>query len=152
MTDWTREHDAVIALECESVGEIFKGNQNWPHDGFGSMKRNPMDIYYVAGDENGHAPVSVPRYSTDLAACFRAAEALRAKDESLCIGINSSDISSGWFGWINFDNQNIDQDGNPIPFTRNGVLYDTWPNINEYGATPSAALAWALYNAVKGTK
>ena len=142
MTTWTREHDAVIARECEGVGEIFKGNQNWVHDGFGSMKHNPMDMYYVAGDEHGHAPVGVPHYSTDLSAIARAGEAWRTKDEDIdrTIQVNSPVERMG------------------LPFRvecsenyRVGENYE-WRTFKGGAEDETLARAWALYNAVKGTK
>lgn len=136
MSEWTREHDAVIARECEDVGEIFKGNQDWPLGGWCGMKHNPMDLYYVDGDEHGHAPVGVDRYSTDLVACFRAAEAWKAIDVDRR-GYSTMSASSS--------------QPTAICWTSPRCLVGE-DLYQGQGKEPSQALAWALYNAVKGTK
>jgi len=115
MSEWTRQHDAVLAWECEGMRT----------EGLWSTL------------PSGRGQVRTPQYSTDLAVCFRAAEEWR-KRLNVFLQIT---ISTGRSGNTKAD-VNVVGDG--------GMSVD---GETERGPmTPSQALAWALYNAVKGTK
>lgn len=135
---WSREHDALIARVAEGleVEEVFRGVPYVP---------NPARL--------GHS-IPLPAYNTDIAACMRAAEAWRVKENgSAVFGVTSPHDGESWKGWINFDiSRESDEDGRPVPFTYKGIHYDTWPNVAHYASTPAEALAWALHTACEATQ
>jgi len=122
MTTWTREHDAVIARECE--GLAFDAT-DYTYESKPSAETG--DVVWLP----------IPHYSTDLAACFRAAEAWR-KRLNVFLQIT---ISTGQSGNTK---ASVNVVGN------RGLSIDG--ETEREPMSPSQALAWALYNAVKGTK
>jgi len=125
MTTWTRENDAVIARECEKIP------LQW------SCKMNDYIYEGKICTKTGHMVwFSIPHYSTDLAACFRAAEAWKNVDiDRRCYSVTSAgNAQPTAMCWIS-----------PHSLRGEHIYHGHDEEI-------SAALAWALYNAVKGTK
>ena len=122
MTTWTREHDDLIARVAE--GGIAQQEKGIPAR---------LWKYKFPDGRREH----LPTYSTNLAACFRAAEAY-AKQHNAHM---NATISIGRSG-------NVKAEVNMIAL---GGLYIEGETERE-PMTPSQALAWALYNAVKGIK
>lgn len=121
MTTWTREHDAVIARECE--GTTFDAT-NYTYESKPSIETG--DVVWLP----------IPSYSTDLAACFRAAEAWKNVDiDRRCYSVTSAgNAQPTAMCWIS-------------PHSLRGEhIY------HGHDEEMAGALSWALYNAVKGTK
>lgn len=115
MEQWTRKHDAHIAEKCEGLEVFFFADDN-PHE----MR-----------DGAPYRPVST--YNLDIAACIRAAEAWRTKDQ----------VSRWW----------------KVESPMIGNLFSAYAigeQWHEYWGqeadTLSAALAWALYRATERLK
>ncbi len=122
MTTWTREHDAVIARECEGIGVVGDYEMVNVIPGAGAC---------------GVPLLPIPNYSIDITACFRAAEVWRKKlDRSMQVDL--------------FTNRNGKTRASII-LTSGSAKY-LYSETSEGTYTPSQALALALYNAVKGTK
>ena len=143
MTTWTREHDAVIARECEGktvytwddLMPIYANTEepSWPNRSGIELhrKRIPDELFHMK-----HPSCDISRYSTDLAACFRAAEAWKAIDVDRR-GYSTMSASSS--------------QPTAICWTSPRCLVGE-DLYQGQGKEPSQALAWALYNAVKGIK
>ena len=105
--NWSRDHDRILAERCEGMRFIERGFAGGP------LLPEP------------------PRYDTDIAACFRAAEAWRKRNPSE----RKWAIDSPWGVLDNFE-----------AGAREGWNEKRWTAA---GATPADAIAWALYEAVK---
>ena len=121
MTTWTREHDDLIARVAE--GGIAQQEKGIPAR---------LWKYKFPDGRREH----LPTYSTDLAACFRAAEAWKAIDVDRR-GYSTMSASSS--------------QPTAICWTSPRCLVGE-DLYQGQGKEPSQALAWALYNAVKGIK
>jgi len=124
MTTWTREHDAVIARECEGLTVEFDGGRG--------LRVVIKSVF--------SQPVAY--YNINLSAIARAGEAWRTKNEDIdrTIQVNSPVERMG------------------LPFRvecsenyRVGENYE-WRTFKGEAEDETLARAWALYNAVKGTK
>ena len=108
MGNWSRAKDAWIARECEG-----------------------LDVWVNAGDGAicEYQDASIPHYSTDPAACIRAAEAWRKKGEGRTVKIewDGPDVKAGLGDRVGGWHQ--------------------WFSPSDRCAT---ALAWALYRATGG--
>lgn len=130
MTAWTREHDATLARECEGI-EVCHGIPSF-QEVVGGFLVIPVKELGEA-DYIDRRMVGIPRYSTDITACLRAAEAWKDVDK------NNRGYEIRSMGSEN-------------------VRAQCWENVHGdsvrigIGDTPAQALAWALYWTVKGTK
>lgn len=124
MSTWTREHDATLARECEGLTVESDGGRG---------------LRVVV---NGVFEKPVAYYNQHLAATARAGESWRTKDADIdrTIQVNSAVERMG------------------LPFRvdcsenyRVGDNYE-WRTFKGEADNESEARAWALYNAVKGTK
>jgi len=140
MSEWTREHDAVIARECEGktvytwddLMPIYANTNepSWPNRSGLELhrKRIPDELFHMK-----HPSCTIPHYSIDLAACVQAAEAWRKKGK---------------------DNQWIVES----PTTGDTELFEAivWGPYGqdglEHGPTFAAALSAALCQACGGIK
>lgn len=126
MTDWTREHDRLIAEKIE--GEvIYTGHPNKTRVDGGYILNDPAGVDIMYSDCS-----PIPHYNTDIAACVRAAEKLRKTTGKMWI-IESAD-----------DRRDLRSFANICEGEKVGVM--------EYQDTPVEALAWALWGVAKETK
>ena len=119
--NWTREHDAWIARECEGLHPRIENGlygDKWV-----------VEHRERGGEAGWHSTLDMGHYNTDIAACIRAAEAWRQKREGRTVKIEwegpdvkagLGDRVGGWHQWFS-------------PCDRVAL-----------------ALAWALYRATGG--
>ncbi len=118
---WTRAHDAHIARECEGLEEEYDGNAG--------------QIVLI-----GAYWEPLPSYNTDPAACIRAAEAWRKKDEDIdrtvtitspidrmgipCTAECSENYREGdGYKWRTFEGRASDKDVEPFAAALAQALY-----------------------------
>ena len=128
--NWTRAHDAHIARECEGLEIEYRvsgvGNSG-PVDW---CVKSPMP-FTPHGGEPEDVWVPIKTYSTDIAACIRAAEAWRKRGEGRTVKIewDGPDVKAGLGDRVGGWHQ--------------------WFSPCDKAAT---ALAWALYRATERRK
>ena len=117
---WTREHDRILAARCENLR---------------IMDPTHVEHRERGGEAGWHDRVPLDHYDTDIAACIRAAEAWRKQDSyTRAWGLSVDETEDGGL------------DSAWTKFLLDGE--DRWDRTSGAGET-AAALAWALWEAVK---
>ncbi len=136
---WSREHDRVIAEKAEGLETTQSTNGLGVVD-YTTRMTLPSAFGYFGNTDPVVVVSSIPDYSTDLAAVFRASEAWRKQDyEDRIWSITSPE--SGKYKTVG---EEFDKYKWVARFTRTGlnvVWHENWP---------ASAIAWSLWSACGG--
>jgi len=138
--EWSREHDRVIAEKCEEITvyawddlmPVYASVEepSWPNRAGCELHRKRIPDELFSGK---HPSMTIPHYSTELHAIFRATEAWIDKNPD--------------HRWMEIGRYTCDTDGKYLASLAEIWLGDP-TNYHGKADTVAAALAWALYKAV----